>query len=588
MDNKVIDQINEKTDIIALVSSYVKLERRGKNYFGLCPFHDDTDPSMSVSPEKNIFKCFSCGEGGGPINFYQKINHTTFPEALAALGEPLGIKLNVERKAQIKTVAEHDILREVSKFYEYTLNNSKLGEEALKYLKGRNLSDEVIKHFQIGLSPKNNAIYKLLKSKNFTEEQMLDSGMVNLKNDEYRDFFNERIMFPITNIQGNIVGFSGRALGKATPKYYNSSDSKIFNKSETLYHIHEALGDIRKLGYVIIHEGFFDCISSYSAGVKNTVATMGTALTLAHAKILENYTKRVILAFDGDVAGVNAAIKAIEVFKQTKLRIDVLKIKDGLDPDDYIKKYGKESYLSLYKKNLTDQYEFIYNATKENLNLANANDASILKNATKSMLAGASNAIKEKYLKRLSDDLNVSVSSISGEVLKQQKQPVLKKEVKSQRKNELPEKFYKAEKQLLLSMFKDKEVARRIEQSLGPNYVCDLRTLEIRSILQYEYYKEHDEFDKEVFISYVEKKDDAEELKALLKEIFTSLDYTQKFVFTEEEIKEQIEVVKGVNEEKERIELKKDVINEPESYQKTIKIEKLKKNIIKRKKHNIE
>ena len=150
-------------------------------------------------------------------------------------------------------------------------------------------------------------------------------------------------MFPITNIDGRVVGFSGRALGDKSPKYYNSADSKIFNKSEVLYHLYEALGDIRKQGYVIIHEGFFDCISSYEAGLKNTIATMGTALTINHAKLLENYTDRVILAFDGDNAGVNAAIKAIEVFKETKMRIDVLKIKEGLDPDDYYQTYGKKN-----------------------------------------------------------------------------------------------------------------------------------------------------------------------------------------------------------------------------------------------------
>src|SRR5690554_1728457 len=246
MNKNIIDEINNKTDIVALVSSYVKLERRGKNYFGLCPFHDDTDPSMSVSPDLNIFKCFSCGEGGSPLNFYQKINHTSFNEAVAALAEPLGIKVGFKMQKQRAVLPEHEILEEVMKFYEYTLNNSKLGEVALKYLKDRKLKPETISHFKIGLAPKNNAVHKLLKSKNFTEEQMLNSGIVTLKNNEYKDFFTERIMFPISNIRGEIVGFSGRAMGNKTPKYYNSSDSKIFNKSEILYHLYEALGDIRK------------------------------------------------------------------------------------------------------------------------------------------------------------------------------------------------------------------------------------------------------------------------------------------------------------------------------------------------------
>src|SRR5690554_1451715 len=162
---KVIDEINNKTDIVALVSSYVKLERRGKNYFGLCPFHDDSDPSMSVNPEMNFFKCFSCGVGGGPIKFYQEINHVTFNQAVAALAEPLGIKVNFKKANTRPSLPEHEILEEVNKFYQYTLKNSKLGVAALNYLKERKLKDETINHFQIGLSPKNNAIYKLLKEK---------------------------------------------------------------------------------------------------------------------------------------------------------------------------------------------------------------------------------------------------------------------------------------------------------------------------------------------------------------------------------------------------------------------------------------
>lgn len=579
---KVIDEINNKTDIVALVSSYVKLERRGKNYFGLCPFHDDSDPSMSVNPEMNFFKCFSCGVGGGPIKFYQEINHVTFNQAVAALAEPLGIKVNFKKANTRPSLPEHEILEEVNKFYQYTLKNSKLGVAALNYLKERKLKDETINHFQIGLSPKNNAIYKLLKKKNFTEEEMLNSGIVNLRDNEYKDFFNERIMFPITNIDGRVVGFSGRALGDKSPKYYNSADSKIFNKSEVLYHLYEALGDIRKQGYVIIHEGFFDCISSYEAGLKNTIATMGTALTINHAKLLENYTDRVILAFDGDNAGVNAAIKAIEVFKETKMRIDVLKIKEGLDPDDYYQTYGKEKYFKLYKSELKDQYEFIYNATKEHLNLKNTNDASILKGATRDMLVGASQSVKELYLKRLSEDLNVSVSSLTNEILRGVKKAVIKKEVVKKDKSTLPPKYYIAERQLLISMFRDKGLASKIEQELGSSYVCDIRAFRLRTILQYKYYTEHDSFDEEIFTALVKEEENSDEVLVLLNEIYQSIDYKQGFIFEEKDIEQQIKIVKDVVNKKGYLELKEEIQKEEESYQKTILIEKLKEEKMKK------
>lgn len=581
MDKNLIDEINNKTDIVALISSYVKLERRGKNYFGLCPFHDDTDPSMSVNPEKNIFKCFSCGVGGGPIKFYQEINHTTFFEAVRALGEPLGIKMAVQGEKQAPTLTEHRLLEEVKKFYVYNLRNSKLGEEALKYLKERKLKQETINHFGIGISPKDDAIYKLLKQKKFTEEQMLNSGIVTLKNNEYKDFFSERIMFPITNIFGKVIGFSGRALKDRSPKYYNSADSKIFNKSEILYHLYEALGDIRKQGYVIIHEGFFDCISSYEAGLKNTVATMGTALTITQAKLLERYTKRVVLAFDGDTAGVNAAIKAIDTLSLTKLRIDVLKFKDNLDPDDYLKKYGQASYLKLYQNNLQDQYEFIYNSTKENLNLTNVNDASILKLTVKEMLKNAKESVKELYLKKLSEDLNVSVSSLVKEVLRKTKRPQVQKEVKRRIKTDLPQKYYTAERQLLISMFKDKEIAARIDQLLGSSYVCDRRVFDLRVILQYKYYHEHDTFSKDLFIDFVKEEKDSDELLVLLDEIFKSIDYTQGFIFTEEDIEKQIKIVQDVVNQKGYLDLKAKIKNEKESYQKTILLEKFREEKLK-------
>lgn len=581
MDKNLIDEIENKTDIVALISSYVKLERRGKNYFGLCPFHDDTNPSMSVSPELNFFKCFSCGIGGGPIKFYQEINHLTFLEALKALAEPLGIKVDVQGQNQAPTLKEHTLLEEVKKFYVYTLRNSKLGEEALNYLKERKLKQETINHFGIGVSPKNNAIYQLLKQKNFTEEQMLNSGIVTLKNNEYKDFFNERIMFPITNNYGKVVAFSGRALGNRTPKYYNSSDSKIFNKSEILYHLYEALGDIRKQGFVVIHEGFFDCISSYEAGLKNTVATMGTAFSIAQAKLLERYTKRVVLAFDGDIAGVNAAIKAIETLSLTKLRIDVLKFKENLDPDDYLKKYGKENYLKLYANNLQDQYEFIYSSTKESLNLKNANDISILKSTTKEMLKNAKESTKELYLKKLSEDLNVSVSSLTKEILSKTRTKEVKKEIKKQIKSTLPQKYFIAEKQLLISMFKDKELANRIEQSLGSSYVCDRRAFDLRVILQYKYYQEHDTFNKDLFVNFIQEEDKREELLDLLDEIFKSIDYTQGFIFTEEDIEKQIEIVKDVVNQKGYLELKEKIKEEKESYQKTILLEEFREEKLK-------
>ncbi len=583
----IYDQINEKTDIVALVSSYVKLERRGKNYFGLCPFHDDSDPSMSVSPERNIFKCFSCGEGGGPIAFYQKINHTTFNEAAAALAEPLGIKVGFQRRDVKPKLGEHKVLEEVSKFYQYVLNNSKSSDVALKYLSERKLNPETIKHFKLGFSPNKDVLYNLLKEKNFNEEHIIGSGIVLLKDDKYRDFFHNRIMFPITDIEGNVVAFSGRSIDGKEPKYYNSPETKTFKKGEILYHLHESLGEIRKAGHVILHEGYFDCISSYEAGVKNTVATMGTTLTLDHAKLLSKYTKRVIIAFDGDEAGVNAAIKAIDVLSETKLRIDVLELNKGEDPDDFIRKHGKEKYLNLYKTNLKDQYEYTYSKTKENLNLKNVNDMAILKDATRKMLINAPAAVKELYVKRLSEDLNVSVSSLV-DVLKrpQRQQRPVKHKPKQKLKKPLKPKFYRSEDRLFLIMLQSKEKAIRIDQELSHTYVCDLNVLRLRTILMVKFYEHYDEFDKEIFISIVNEEDDRDVLINKLDEIFNNLDNQIGAIYEDHHVDEELEALKKVVLEKEYLDIKKEIEAEPESFQKTYFAEKLIK--LRRKKLNIE
>lgn len=587
MERNVIDEVNEKTDIVALISSYVKLERKGKNYFGLCPFHDDKNPSMSVSPEKNIFKCFSCGVGGGPINFYQQINHTTFSQALAALAEPLGIEVQAAKKEATPTLIEHDILDEVNNFYQYYLKNSESGKNAIDYLKKRKLSLQTIEHFQIGFSPKEDTLHKLLKKKNFEDEQMISSGIVTLRNGEYKDFFNNRIMFPITNIDGKVVAFSGRTIDGREPKYYNSAETKVFKKGEVLYHLYEALGEIRKQDHVIIHEGFFDCIASYEAGLKNTIATMGTSLTIAQAKLLENYTKRVIIAFDGDSAGINAAIKAIDVLSQTKLRIDVLQFDKGLDPDDYFRKFGQEKYLNLYKSNLKDQYEFIYTTTKASLDLKNTNDMAILKDATTNMLKTATRPIKELYLKRLSDDLNVSKDSLT-DVLRGTKRPqVVRPPRQTKPKKPLKEKYYRSELFLLLAMFQDKETASKIEQSLSTKYVCDIEIFKLRTILQFKYYSQYETFDPDLFKEVVSEETDGEILLERLNKVYNTLEFVNKFILSDDEIDEHIAMLKDVILEKEYLGILKDIKKESESYQKTIILEKQRKYKLKMTNSNI-
>lgn len=579
IDKVILNEINEKTDILNLVSPYVKLQKKGKNYFGLCPFHDDTNPSFSVSTEKNIAKCFSCGEGGSPITFLSKIKNIPFDQAALELAEPLGIKLNIDRVEKQQTLKEHEALKEANVFYNFYLKNSKTGEEALNYLKDRGLTLEDIAHFNIGLAPKEfDSLYKLLKQKEFNDQTMENAGLIGIKNNKPYDLFTYRVMFPLSDLDGRVIGFSGRSVDNKEPKYYNSPETFIFKKSEILYHLYEALGDIRKQGFLILHEGFFDVIASYKAGLKNAVATMGTALTQHHVKLISEYTKRVVIAYDGDQAGIEATYKAIKLFERTNLRVDILAFPDGLDPDEYYKKYGALKYNNLYKKHLVDPYEFIYETTKKGLNLSNLNDAAALKDATYHLIKNQPVAIKEIYINKLAKDLNVSTYSLSYFLTKETKP--LKREPKPMVR--FPNKYYKAENQLFIQMMRNKEDAIRINQALSSLYVCDKVTFKLRNILMIKYYPTTDEFDKDEFTKLLSKERDSEALTTKFFEIYYSNDNRSEFKYPEATVNELIGVVINVNMEKEFKSNLDELKSENESYQKTAIAEEIKKQIIKR------
>ena len=579
IDKAILNEINEKTDILNLVSPYVKLQKKGKNYFGLCPFHDDTNPSFSVSTEKNIAKCFSCGEGGSPITFLSKIKNIPFDQAALELAEPLGIKLNIDHVEKQQTLKEHEALNEANVFYTFYLKNSKTGEEALNYLKERGLTLDDITHFNIGLAPKEfDSLYQLLKQKEFNDQTMENAGLINIQNNRPYDLFTYRVMFPLSDLEGRVIGFSGRSVDNKEPKYYNSPETFIFKKGEILYRLYEALGDIRKQGFVILHEGFFDVISSYKAGLKNAVATMGTALTQHHVKLISEYTKRVVIAYDGDQAGIEATYKAIKLFERTNLRVDILALPEGLDPDEYYKKYGALKYLNLYKKLLIDPYEFVYETTKKGLNLSNLNDAVALKDATYNMVKNQPVTIKEIYINKLAKDLNVSTYSLSYFLTKETK--TLKPQPKPM--VQFPNKYYKAENQLFIQMMRNKEDALRISQALSVSYVCDQTVFRLRNILMIKYYQTKDEFDKDEFTKLLSKERDSEALTTKFFEIYYSNDNRSEFKYPEATVNELIGVVINVNMEKEFKSNLDDLKNENESYQKTAIAEQIKKQIIKR------
>lgn len=573
IDRHIIDEINEKTDIVALVSPYVNLVKKGKNYMGQCPFHDDKSPSFSVSPEKHLAKCMACGEGGSPIMFYQKIKNVSFPEAVKALATPLGIKVDVE-VTENPTLKEHELLQEASTFYTYYLMNSAYGKTALSYLEKRGITTDDIKHFEIGLAPKEkDALYQILKNKGFDPTMMIELGLVKQREDgSYYDLMTKRITFPIHDPLGRVVGFSGRTLEDDPVKYLNTPETKIFKKGEVLYHLFQASKDIRMQKKVILYEGFFDVIASYKSGLGNAVATMGTALTKQHAELLKQVTKEVVIAYDGDKAGQQATMKAIPILEESRIRADVVSLKDGLDPDDFLKKYGKEAYQEAFKQTI-DPLVFSYEFHKKGLDLNNSNDIQEFKQRIKKMLKFKDQSIQEIYYKRLAKDIGSSYDSVMPKETNfgtPDQKPVLPKPkpvvVKTLKK------YYTAEIELFIAMTQDYDQAKRIEQALGTQYVADIDLFKLRNSLMLGYYKTYDLFDLETFKESLK----AELLEALEQKVLNTILWRIKPLYNEENVTQLIAVMQKITDEKQYQQLLEAIKNEKESYSQTALVEQQK------------
>ena len=411
-----ITEIIDRCDMVGLVSEYVTLQKRGKNYFGLCPFHDDSTPSFSVSPSKKIAKCMSCGEGGNPINFLRKIKNVSFEEAALMLAERVGVK--VERTKVIKQVDEYQKFYEINqvaqKFYEHFLFNSQTGKEALEYLNKRGLDVETIKMFGIGLAPKNhNTLTKLLLDKGYSLTDATDIGLLRSNKDGYYDTFSYRIMFPIIDESNRVLGFSGRIFvnDPNQPKYVNTEETPIYKKGEMLYNLNNAIPHIRKSGYVILCEGQMDVISLSNHGIKNVVCSLGTALTVEQSQLLSKYTKKVIICYDGDNAGIKATGKAFNVLKG--FTAHSITLPNGMDPDEYLKANNKDSFIEYLNNNQKDVFAFLYQNAFTNRDINVAYDYEEIKKSVFNFLfKSGSGILVEKYLKQLAADLKVSYDAI--------------------------------------------------------------------------------------------------------------------------------------------------------------------------------
>ena len=345
----VIEEVRSRNDIVSVISEYVKLQRKGSSYFGLCPFHNEKSPSFSVSPDKQMYYCFGCGAGGNVFTFIQEYENYSFPEAMKFLAERAGITLpekeysQEERRAQDLRTRILNVNKMAAKYYYYQLRTEN-GRQAMEYLKNRRLSDETIRSFGLGYSNKySNDLYLYLKKQGVSDELLRESGLMNVdeRNGMYDKFWN-RVIFPIMDVNNRVIGFGGRVMGDGKPKYLNSPETAVFDKSRNLYGLNVARTARKKS--MLVCEGYMDVISMHQAGFKNSVASLGTALTTQHASLLKRYTDEVILTYDSDGAGIKAALRAIPMLKAAGISTKVLHMNPYKDPDEFIKTLGPEAF----------------------------------------------------------------------------------------------------------------------------------------------------------------------------------------------------------------------------------------------------
>ncbi|MGE7182875.1 DNA primase [Peribacillus sp. NPDC006672] len=522
IEDEKINQIREAVDIVDLIGEYVQLKKQGRNYFGLCPFHGENSPSFSVSTEKQIFHCFGCGAGGNIFTFLMDIEGYNFVESAKVLAEkgnvPLDVEINKDSKrsnmpaGSQQMVEAHDLLR---KFYNHLLVNTKEGQDALEYLLKRGFTEETIEKFQIGYSLDSwDFVSKFLLKRGFPAEYMEQAGLIiyREKDESYFDRFRNRVMFPIMDHQGNTIAFSGRAMGDDEPKYLNSPETPIFNKSKTLYNFHHARPHIRKKEQVVIFEGFADCISAVRAGVENSVATMGTALTDQHIQLLKRNTDQILICYDSDSAGLNAANRAVDMLQDHDFSVKVALMPDNLDPDDYIKEFGEKSFVSEVIGASLTYMAFKMHYLRRGKNVNNEGDRIQYIEEVLKEISRLPNAVeRDHYLRQLSSEFSLSLDALEQQqrqvfFTERKKgtlpQPAAQKKMALQYEHKLKPAHHNAEMKLIAHMLKSRDMTFKIQQLLGQTV---FHVDEHQAIITYLYafYEDGHEPDTSFFLTYL-------------------------------------------------------------------------------------
>ena len=421
--DETIEEVRQANDIVDVISQYVHLKRSGRNFFGLCPFHNEKSPSFSVSPDKQIFHCFGCGVGGNVFTFLSKIEGINFVEAVQTLAERANIQLptfenQADRQKEELRAKVYKVNEFTAEYYHENLYKP-TAKIAQDYVKKRKLSNETLKSFRIGFSGKFDELYQALRKEGFQDLEILESGLVN-KNDSgrYIDRYRNRLMFPICDARGRVIAFGGRVLDDSKPKYINSPENIVFNKGRNLFGLNVAKKGQDTKRRLLIVEGYMDVISLHQRGITNVVAPLGTALTQQQGWLLRKTSEQIILSFDSDEAGLKAKIRAVDILQNMGCDIRILQMEGAKDPDEYIIKYGNARFQSLVDKALSI-IEFKVKLLKKDLDLNSTNDKIKFLNEIAKLISKVDNNIeKEVYIEKISKEYEISKEAIYAEVNK--------------------------------------------------------------------------------------------------------------------------------------------------------------------------
>ena len=552
---ELANEIQNRCDIVDIISRYVSLKKTGSNnYFGLCPFHNDKNhASMSVNQTRQIFNCFTCHKAGNVFTFLSLYLNITYYEAVGMLGNELGYDIKVSGKKTTKYDEEYKIYDLATKFYQNNLY-SNLGRGAISYLDKRNINSDTIKKFKIGLSLTKSNLTPFLENKNYTIDKLTSIG---LTNENGKDIFINRIMFPLFDVSGNVVAFSGRIYNTVDDsKYINTKQTDIFIKGNMLYNYHNVKKE--KQDCVIVMEGFMDVIRADTVGITNCVATMGTAFTKEHLNLLKRISNNIILCFDGDSAGENATSLALNVIDDEEVTIKVIRLPDNLDPDEYITKYGKDRFDILIQNSISS-IDFKMNLLKRNKNLVNVNDISkYIDEVIKELINTNDNILVELKLKELSKEYNLEYDTLKYKYVNylqnkkvEIKQPTV---IQNNNNNNIKLKQYeKAEYYLIYYMLNSSNIVHEVSNRViyFPDDLIRYLFNEIES-----YLNKYGIIKISSFMNYIIDKQD---LMDMLNKIIS---YVKKEEYTKEEIDDYINVVNNYLKKEKVNNLKKQLAEE--------------------------